>query len=354
MRKYTTSRQFYAGTVSFVGAMILHGLIFCSAQQITGVSQIKEKITLAKLPESEVRRLNLDKDEPEMMASQPKVSSSKISTTDSKPMVDSKTVKYQDGPSKTRPADLTHTTIAIEVVPPMRDWNANDRVLIHWSGGRPYDVVQIDLVSKLSYGATGQPLDSRPVVASTPNNGSYNFTVPEKWVNSPFGWALRVQTLDGQVKGNAPMKLVCTQPVDLQCRVVDAYLKWQASSYVFKTSAETWLEFNVLIRNLGTISPIEISQVLVRLIKEPENIVVFQEEWGISNIYYHEWYRLPEPRRINIKKFWADFIFDSGRTVNIEEGFYRVEVELDPLNRLGENDELRQNNKDVRLWKITY
>ncbi len=38
--------------------------------------------------------------------------------------------------------------------------------------------------------------------------------------------------------------------------------------------------------------------------------------------------------------------------INLEAGAYRVEIEVDPENRLGENPALRDNNKFVRYFDI--
>ncbi|MCX5842543.1 MAG: hypothetical protein NT022_02125, partial [Deltaproteobacteria bacterium] len=121
-------------------------------------------------------------------------------------------------------------------------------------------------------------------------------------------------------------------------------------NYVFYYDREKWLEFNVLWRNDGVRFPISIDNVLVQIIKEPEEIVCYQETWGVGGIYPHIWYKLPEKRKFNIWDYSHGGY--APKTVNLKSGAYRVEVWLDPQNRLGEMEGLRQNNKAVMKWII--
>jgi hypothetical protein len=86
-----------------------------------------------------------------------------------------------------------------------------------------------------------------------------------------------------------------------------------------------------MIRNDGTRLPISINTVLVQIIKEPQEIVCYQEEWGFSGIYPHVWYQNA-----------------------LRDGSLRMEVWLDPQNRLGEMEGLRHDNKAVLTWKFQY
>jgi len=247
--------------------------------------------------------------------------------------------------SKTLPGALP-----LEVTSPAnRDlWEAGKEYLIRWNGAK--GEVRIDLVSALSTGGT--PLAQYSIVDRAPNTGIYRFKVPNKWVMNPHGYKVRVNTLDGKQSGSSQGAIsVYTQPVDLECEIVDVALAWSTTTYIFYTESSRWFEFNVLMRNKGTMNPVTIENVLVRIIKEPENVVVAQEEWGFSGIYGHEWYRLPEPRKFDIES-WKMYYIVKDKNVNLKSGSYRVEVELDPQNRLGENQQTRDNNKCVKKWII--
>jgi hypothetical protein len=109
-----------------------------------------------------------------------------------------------------------------------------------------------------------------------------------------------------------------------------------------------------MIRNDGTRLPISINTVLVQIIKEPQEIVCYQEEWGFSGIYPHVWYQLPEPRKIDLPQL-LDFLAQHHLAKNaLRDGSLRMEVWLDPQNRLGEMEGLRHDNKAVLTWKFQY
>lgn len=240
--------------------------------------------------------------------------------------------------------------IPIDVTTPKNNdsWDAGKEYLIEWAGAD--EEVKIDLVP--TYSPDGRQLTQVNIVGRAPNTGSYRFRVPFEWLTGPSFYQAKVSTISGKRFGySAGNMSVYTQPVDLECLITDAIVKWESQDYLFYYESSRWLEFNVLMRNKGTISPLTIQQVLVRIIKEPENVVVCQEEWGFSGIFGHEWYRTPEPRKFDIRS-WALSPVTSDLNVNIESGSYRVEVELDPANLLHEKEQTRGDNKCVKHWEI--
>ncbi|NLJ44666.1 MAG: hypothetical protein GX431_13475 [Bacteroidales bacterium] len=321
MNTCSLSRLCNSKTTFFIIAMILQGLIFTSAQQISKVNQInavRQKISPVKVSETELRNIQ---------------SAAPVTNTLSS--------------SKNLPG-----VIPIDVtVPESYDvWEAGKNYNIRWRGAN--EEVRIDLVSSLTTG--GRPLAQYNIVGRAPNTGLYSFKVPYNWILNPFGYLVKVSTLSGKQSGySTGPTAVYTQPVDLECRIVDAYIKTDRDIYVVYAESDKWLEFNVLIRNKGVQSPVTIENVLVRIIKEPEGIVASQEEWGFSGIYGHEWYKLPEPLKFNISSETAKtWCLSYDKTVNLKNGSYRVEVELDPQNRLGENQQCRDDNKCVKIWQI--
>lgn len=236
----------------------------------------------------------------------------------------------------------------LEVISPVANdiWEAGREYLIKWNGGSGEVRIDLELV------APGKPMTQYQIVNRTPNTGTYRFKVPYKWVGNPHDYIVRIKTLDG--KQNATSKgtiTVYTQPVDLECRIVDASLKESSYNAVVYYEEKRWIEFNVLMRNKGTLSPVTLQTVLVRIIKQPEGVVVAQEEWGFSGIYNHDWYKLPEPRKFNISSK-EDILSDWSYDINFKSGHYSVEIELDPQNRLGEDPNCRDDNKCVSNWKF--
>ncbi len=321
MNTYSLSRLCNSKTTFFVIAMILQGLIFTSAQQISKVNQIntvRQKISPVKVSETELRNIK---------------SAAPVTNTLSS--------------SKNLPG-----VIPLEVTSPGKNdvWEAGREYVIRWAPVNSNDDVRIDLESKLSTG--GKQLANYNIVGRASNTGSYTFRVPYNWLTNPYGFYVNVKTVSGKQSGySTGPAAVYTESVDLECKIVDEFIREEktGSDYIC-TLSKGYFGFNVLLRNKGLNSPVTIENVLVRIIKEPEQVVVCQEEWGFSGIYGHEWYKLPEPRKF---LFSVEVSANHGSAkVNWSAGDYRVEVELDPQNRLGEDQQCRGDNKDVKIWQI--
>ena len=108
-----------------------------------------------------------------------------------------------------------------------------------------------------------------------------------------------------------------------------------------------------MMRSKGTRFPVTITEILVRVIKQPEGVVAYQAIFGFSDIYDDYWYRLPEPIKINIRDRSGWFFPGAqGSNINLKSGSYLVEVKLDPQNLLNENEQTRDDNKSVNSWII--
>ncbi|GAB6095307.1 hypothetical protein JCM14469_15590 [Desulfatiferula olefinivorans] len=259
-------------------------------------------------------------------------------------------------PSTTPLADIQHVRPDIElktedkkisVTSPGKDehWMGGNSYRISWSGAHTDSMVKIDLV----YVA---PTHEKvlEIASSTENDGSFEYLLPvgiswKHWHNR-----IRVSSPDDSAEGFSKALSVFTDDVDIECRIMNVKQAWERDFYVVYSERDEWLEFEIWLRNLGIKKPVNIQTVVVRLVKEPENVVVFQEEWGFSNIYPIVWYKTPEPRKVNISNFrmWKDLT----ENVNLNSGSYRLDVEVDPDNRLGENAAFRDNNKDVKFFRI--
>lgn len=237
--------------------------------------------------------------------------------------------------------------VKIEVYSP-RDgdiWEAEKEYNIRWQNTGFTGDVRITL----DFGLVAGGKHTEYLIAErAANTGSYLFRVPRNWLRNPNYWRIRICTLDGIAAGFSPGTIkVYTQYIDLQCEIVDPSI-WEKNVW---GNEKRWFEFNVWWRNKGTRFVKQIYPVLVRIIKEPEEMVCYQEEWGVGEVYPFTWYELPDPRRFDIET-WKHFFVDYNRHVDLEKGAYRVEVELDPHNYLGEDEQLRDDNKAVVRWSI--
>jgi hypothetical protein len=232
-----------------------------------------------------------------------------------------------------------------------------------WENGKEYGItwgasgisgdVKIVLEKIWIHAGGKQSVEEHPIVERTANSGSYRFFVPMNYVSDPYGYHVRVSTLDGKASGKSRGAIIVnTRPIDLECMITDLGQRTQKTVYYYKpTEGEKSIRFNVWFRNKGTRSPISITEVLVRIIKEPEGVVCEQEEWGFGGIYHNDWYKLHEPRKFVVET-WEHFAKDFNRNINLKAGAYRIEVELDPNNRLGEDEQLRSDNKTSAKWVI--
>ena len=231
-------------------------------------------------------------------------------------------------------------------------WQAGEQYTIRWASNDLEGPVKIDLI-KAQRGTDGVVSHfDIPVVASTENDGVYEYLVPERLGYHSTFYVCEVSSLDGQTKDQSPAYFdVYTEPIDMTCWVVDLRQRQDRDWYVFFEETEEWLEFDVWLRNNGTQRTVSVHTILVTIFKEPEELVVAEEEWGFSGINAQRWYSTPEPRKFNISSE-AFAPFYHSEDIDLESGAYRVEIVVDPDNQLGENPALRDNNKHVRHFEI--
>ena len=242
----------------------------------------------------------------------------------------------------------------IDVTSPVADvaWQAGEQYTINWTSHDLDGPVKIDLI-KAQRGTDGVVSHYNiPVVASTENDGTYEYLVPERFGYHSNYYVCEVSSLDGQTKDKSPEYFdVYTEPIDMTCQVVDLRQRQDTDYYPFYSNREKWLEFDVWLRNNGTQQSITVYTVLVTIFKEPEELVVAQEEWGFSGINSQRWYSTPEPRKFDISFQERSLVYDTD-DIDLESGAYRVEVVVDPNNQLNENPALRDNNTFVRRFEI--
>ncbi|RKX27419.1 MAG: hypothetical protein DRP45_01060, partial [Candidatus Zixiibacteriota bacterium] len=270
-------------------------------------------------------------------------------------------VQIIDIPTILPTTTIQQSTPQMKVLPSMIDvtapdsgvaWQAGEQYTIRWASSDLDGPVKINLI-QAQRGTDGVvSYLTLPVVASTENDGVYEYLVPERMGFHSTYFTCEVSSLDGQTKDQSQAYFdVYTEPIDMTCKIVDLKQSKHSEFYVFYCSEQKWLEFDVWVRNDGTQRQIDFVTVSVILIKEPEELVMLQEEWGLSSINSQLWYSTPEPRKFDIEGHdWTVGYIDE--YVDIESGAYRVEIEVNLDNRLGENPVLLDNNKYVCRFEI--
>ncbi len=226
------------------------------------------------------------------------------------------------------------------------EWVAGETYPIEWASADLDGDVKIDLVSR----ASAADRVAFPLVARTENDGVFECLVPPGLRCSPWNFRVQVASIDERAEAYSSRLSVYSEPVDMTCKIVNLKRKWDTDCYIVYEEDKEWLEFDICLRNNGTQPSVTVQTVSVVIIKEPEELVVHQEEWGFGNIYPRLWYQTPKPRKFDIRNFWVDAIFRSGENVAMEDGAYRVEITVDPHNRLGEDPTMREDNKTVRRF----
>jgi len=147
---------------------------------------------------------------------------------------------------------------------------------------------------------------------------------------------VRVASLEDKAEAYSSRLTVYNEPVDMTCKIVNLKRKWKTNWHL---EYNEWLEFDVCLRNNGT-QPAEIETVSIIIVKEPEGYVVYREEIGFGIISQLLWYQTPEPLKYAVQN----------NDVETEAGAYRVEITVDPLNRLGEDPAMREDNTTIRRF----
>lgn len=250
------------------------------------------------------------------------------------------------GVTNTLPATLGGV---INVTAPAEDaeWVAGNKYPVQWVSGDLDGDVKIDLVR-----TTATDREIFPLVARTENDGAFDCLVPGNLGCKWWGFRVRVASVKTKAEAYSAGFTVYNEPVDMTCNIVNLKRKWEDGNYIVYFDHDEWLEFDVCLRNNGTQPSVNVPAVSVVIVKEPEEIVAYQEEWGFSNIYPRLWYMTPEPRKFDISSWWIGPFTPMFHEEDLKAGAYRVEVTVDPFNQLGEDPDLREDNKMIRRFVL--
>ncbi len=134
----------------------------------------------------------------------------------------------------TRPSRLLPAMI--DVTAPVADaaWQAGESQTIRWASNDLKGPVKIDLINVHRGTDDVVHYSNIPVVASTDNDGAYEYVVPERLGYHSRYYVCEVSSLDGQTKDQSPAYFdVYTEPVDMSCQVVNLSLKTDHDRYPF-------------------------------------------------------------------------------------------------------------------------
>lgn len=252
-----------------------------------------------------------------------------------------------DGESTYLPGSMQQAgTVGIDVIRPVAGdwWEAGQEYTIQWNGMHVPGDVRVSLVQH-DAGHPGRWL----LVPRTASSGTCRYLVPAGLSPSPHHFQVEIAALEGSVVGtNEGTLAVYTQAVDVVPEIRGLTRLIERVDEMFYYECDRRIIFDVYVINQGTRQPLSVPLVM-RVIKEPENVVVQQDEFAISGVYAHAWYKVRPSYNIE----YRSYELYTGLDVNWESGRYRIEVEADPGNTLGELGEARINNRSVVVFRVS-
>jgi hypothetical protein len=211
---------------------------------------------------------------------------------------------------KKRPLQKKELLRALNVVSPNggATWEIGTDYPIQWGSQGVFspNMVKIALTSgNNSHWITSQ--------SGTTNDGAHHYR--PHWNNPPLGhYKLRISSLDGVVSDESDGVInVVPPPVDLSCAL--------RSRVVTRNRMPYW-EITITIQNKGSRT---LNNVLFNWVITQDNVVRDQDGAGFGTMY---------PNKLYTHRL----------SHHMGRGNNRIEVRVDPDNRQGENQFLRQNN----------
>jgi len=180
-----------------------------------------------------------------------------------------------------------------------------------------------------------------------PSRDSIFFTVPQDVMFSDYYNVVVTQDAPIDTASSGRITVYQEQAVDLICAVDDLGTNHRER---FDPSGARTMHFSLGVKNKGTDGPLVVP-VLIRLIKQPEGIVVHQVEASVSGIYPGNWY-IGINESWDVRQFERGIPSGRGTGVHFDGGYYEFRVELDHQNSLNEREDLRHNNSRVQTFPI--
>ncbi len=198
-----------------------------------------------------------------------------------------------------------------------------------------------------------RPADERIITTSAAASGSMLYTVPPDLKLGHNNYRLEARNESGNwlgfVKG---ITVYETQAVDLMCVIrnetTNNYRTDRRGNrhYYFAPGGSRVLDFDIAVINEGTRGPITVP-ILVRLVKKPEQVVIYQMQAGFGDVHPGFWYMTNGAIHWDVRELEANYTSGSGSGIDFGEGGYRIYVTADVGNSLGEREELTYDNSDM-------
>jgi hypothetical protein len=202
---------------------------------------------------------------------------------------------------------------ALKIISPNRGekWEIGNEYTIRWESRGVFSPNSVRI--SLAGGHTPILITSQ---SGTTNDGSHNWR--PRWNNPPPGhYKLQITSLDGAVKDESDGSFEVIRPaVDLTC-TFRTQIKHEGG-----TTKKPFWYITIIIHNKGTKT---LNSVLFNWVITRDNVVVEQNGAGYGQMYPNKMYETTVRQLIS-------------------RGKWHIEVYVDPDNRQGENEYLRNDN----------
>lgn len=178
-----------------------------------------------------------------------------------------------------------------------------------------------------------------PVTNSTPNTGSYQYTVPQ---NLPDGLYLFLimPTSEEFMNQSAEFYIAPNHDVDLLCEIREVKIGWKERNYYFYTDQHDYLEFEIWVMNRGTQHSPVVVPIIWRIINEPDNTVILQHSAHFFDVYPNRYYKTK--LKYTYKEAGGTLFYSKNKSWG--PGPFIIEAEADPKRELNEPEITRRDN----------
>jgi len=230
---------------------------------------------------------------------------------------------------------------SITFLEPQQDdvWAPGQQYQISWAG--PGISGPIHLILKCN------TVDERRIVTTGASaSGSFLYTVPSNMRLARNFYSLLACNEDSTLLQTVwQISVWEPQAVDLKCVIT------HASPWRFSPSGSRDFDFDIAVINDGTSGPLTVP-ILVRLIKQPENVVIYQMQAGFGDVFPGSWYMTNGQIHWDVRELEENYTSGGRSGIDFDSGHYILEVNADVGNSLGEREELLFDNIDTKQVNV--
>ena len=177
------------------------------------------------------------------------------------------------------------------------------------------------------------------VTEGIPNRNSYTYTIPH---NIPDGlYIFSIAPMSEEFWNQSPEFYISSNnDIDLVIELKNVSVSWKAKYFLdYVHLGEEYLEFEIWVMNKGT-KYLPYVPIVWRILNEPNNVVILQEEAGFGDVYPNKYYKAKLRYTYAENTRFISWHKERGWG----EGPFIIEAEVDPKRQLYEPEMTRGDN----------